>query len=174
MDRCYLPSLSPKQDHPNIRVAQNRALNKLKKRRDIVIKPADKGGQIVLQDRHDYLVEARRKLDNLKYYVPLQVPLQPATQELIKPIIQSLYYKKYISFKQMQYLLGPDPPSPRYFYLLPKIHKPPASWTVPHRIPSGRPIISDCGSETYRIAEFIDLHLNPLSNNKYTNYSTSP
>ena len=48
-------------------------------------------------------------------------------------------------------------------YLLPKIHKDPASWTIPYEIPTGRPIISDCGSETYGTAEFIEYHLNPLS-----------
>ncbi len=59
--------------------------------------------------------------------------------------------------------MGPDSPRPRLFYLLPKIHKAPASWPVPGVIPSGRPIVSDCGSETYNVAEFIDYYLNPLS-----------
>ncbi len=50
-----------------------------------------------------------------------------------------------------------------FFYLLPKIHKKPESWTVPFKIPAGRPIVSDCGSESYRVAEYIDYFLNPLS-----------
>ncbi|XP_045897466.1 uncharacterized protein LOC123964654 [Micropterus dolomieu] len=47
--------------------------------------------------------------------------------------------------------------------MLPKIHKDPAGWSKPHEIPPGRPIVSDCSSETYYTAEFIDHFLNPLS-----------
>lgn len=32
-----------------------------------------------------------------------------------------------------------------------------------HIIPPGRPTVSDCGSETYYPAEFLDFYLNPLS-----------
>lgn len=35
---------------------------------NIIIKSADKGGQIVLQDRIDYLLEANRQLGDPKYY----------------------------------------------------------------------------------------------------------
>lgn len=47
--------------------------------------------------------------------------------------------------------------------MLPKIHKDPAKLNKPHEIPPGRPIVSDCGSETYYTAEFLDYYLNPLS-----------
>ena len=30
-------------------------------------------------------------------------------------------------------------------------------------VPPGRPIVSDCGSESYHLAEFIDFYINPLS-----------
>ncbi|PWA28401.1 hypothetical protein CCH79_00015972, partial [Gambusia affinis] len=45
----------------------------------------------------------------------------------------------------------------------PKIHKEPEKWSKPHEIHPGRPIVSNCGSETYYTAEFIDHHLHPLS-----------
>ncbi|KAG7489839.1 hypothetical protein JOB18_021555 [Solea senegalensis] len=47
--------------------------------------------------------------------------------------------------------------------MLPKIHKDPVKWSKPHVIPPGRPIVSDCSSETYRTAEYLDFFLNPLS-----------
>lgn len=147
----------------NITGDQRQALKALKSIDNIIIKPADKGGQIVLQDRVNYLLEAHRQLENSNYYQPLPGPMQSETQEIIKPIIDNLYYKKFINFKQLTYLYGPDSPRPRLFYLLPKIHKPPQSWTVPFSVPAGRPIISDCGSESYRIAEYIDYYLNPLA-----------
>lgn len=60
-------------------------------------------------------------------------------------------------------MLGQDTPRQRYFYLLPKIHKPPETCPIPHEVPPGRPIVSDCGSESYGVAEYIDNFLNPLS-----------
>ena len=47
--------------------------------------------------------------------------------------------------------------------MLPKIHKDPALWSKPHVIPPGRPIVSDCSSETYHTAEYLDYYLYPLS-----------
>ena len=47
--------------------------------------------------------------------------------------------------------------------MLPKIHKDPNKWTVPNRIPPGRPIVSDCSSESYSVSEYIDHYLCPLA-----------
>ena len=41
------------------------------------------------------------------------------------------------------------------FYLLPKIHK--RLFNVP-----GRPVISNCGTPTEKISEFLDHHLKPV------------
>lgn len=41
--------------------------------------------------------------------------------------------------------------------------KMPKSWTVPFKIPARRPIVSDCGSQLYRVAKYIDYFLNPLA-----------
>ena len=48
----------------NINIRQQ-ALKDLKSRQDIIIKPADKGGQIVLQDRTNYVLEATRQLHHI-------------------------------------------------------------------------------------------------------------
>lgn len=85
-----------------------------------------------------------------------------------------------ITAKQRYYLYGDDPPCPRKFYLLPKIHKNPETGTVPNRDLSGRPIVSDCGSKSYWTTEFIDHFLNPISqkhlsyvkDSLYTNINT--
>lgn len=89
--------------------------------------------------------------------------MQPETHQMIQDIINTLYVKNYVTFKQLTYLFGPENPRQRLFYLLPKIHKPPESWIVPFKIPAGRPIVSDCGSEFYRVAEYIDYYINPLA-----------
>ncbi|MGL5901976.1 MAG: hypothetical protein ACRCZO_04760 [Cetobacterium sp.] len=69
---------------------------------------------------------------------------------------------EWLSARQVQWIKGQDTPRGRRFYLLPKIHKDRATWPFPEVTP-GRPIVSDCGSESYGVAEFITKHLGPLS-----------
>ncbi len=71
--------------------------------------------------------------------------------------------KIFLNNKQAAYLKPTSSPRPRQFYLLPKIHKELGKWTIPNRMPPGRPIVSDCSSESYRISEYIDYFLQPLA-----------
>lgn len=147
----------------NLSKEERKALEKLKSNRDIIIKPADKGSKIVILDKASYLIEANRQLENKKHYLPLKESIQMETQVEIRGILDHLCKERRITKKQKVYLYGEDPPRPRKFYLLPKIHKDPVTWTIPHKVPPGRPIVSDCGSESCRIAEYIDSFLGPLS-----------
>lgn len=148
---------------PNLSRDESLALKELINRNDIIIKPADKGSVVVVMDREQYLWEGNRQLQDTKYYSPLKKPLYLETISLVIKIFQKLYEKKFINAKQRNYLIGDSEPRPRQFYLLPKIHKDAAAWSKPSEIPPGRPIVSDCSSETYRSAEFIDFYLNPLA-----------
>lgn len=147
----------------NLLPSHRLALKHLKQNPDIVIKPADKGSAIVIMDKRQYLLEAHRQLENRTHYTPIPHSMQTETQSWLISIFQSLKLKGHINHKQMLFLIGPNPPRPRQFYLLPKIHKAPATRTVPHEVPPGRPIVSDCGSESYNSAQYIDYFLNPLS-----------
>lgn len=147
----------------NITSEQKQILKSLANNKNIIIKPVDKGGQIVIQDRNNNILESKKQLNNTTYYKKLEQPLQLEKQKLIRNITNELYTQKHITAKQKSHLDRPDEPRPRLFYLLPKIHKPPETWTVPSVVPVGRPIVSDCSSETYRITEYIDHFLNPLS-----------
>ena len=89
--------------------------------------------------------------------------MYPETAERISSILNSLHTKGTINKHTLAYLLPPPEPRPRKFYLLPKIHKEPAKWPNPDRMPPGRPIISDCGSESKAVSEYIDHFLAPLS-----------
>ena len=153
----------------NLTRMQQRALKGLRDNKNIIIKPADKGSQIVIMDKAQYLLEAQRQLNNNKHYAPLSGSIQNDTRTMIQEILQEVLDKRLITRKQFTYLTGPDEPRARQFYLLPKIHKAPEGWTVPFKVPMGRPIVSDCGSESCRIAEFIDYHINPLSQ-KHASY----
>lgn len=119
---------------------------------------------MVIMDRSQYIQEALRQLNDTTYYTPLTEPIQDNTARQIQNILDTMTNEGLISRKQNTYLRGKTPSRRRLFYLLPKIHKPPESWPVPFKIPPGRPIVSDCDSESYRIAEFLDYYLNPLSN----------
>lgn len=148
VDRRELQNLSwKKEEQSNMSLVERRA--QLQRNTDIVIKLMDKGSKIVLMDKHQYLTEAYRQLQNQEHYLPLSSSLQLENQKKIREIFDNLYEGKMITAKQRYYLYGDDPPCPRKFYLLPKIHKNPETWTVPNRDLSGRPIVSDCGSKSY-------------------------
>ena len=55
----------------NLSETEKVALKELDSNPDIVIKPADKGGKIVILDRDAYINEATRQLSNSKFYIEL-------------------------------------------------------------------------------------------------------
>lgn len=150
-------------EKPNLTIEELQALKKLKGNKNIVIKPADKGNLIVIQSREQYTKEALRQLNDEKYYKKLKSPIYPDTIAMIHKITQTLVEKRFINKKQKEYLDGVGIVRERRFYTLPKIHKDPNLWNPPFEIPPGRPIISDCSSESHRTAEFIEYYLHPLS-----------
>lgn len=148
---------------PNLTKLEIEALRSLQNNSSIVIKPADKGSAVVIMDRDQYIWEGYRQLLDNTYYVQLDKPIYPETIPMVKQIAQTLYDKKFINSKQKKYLIGSEEPRPRHFYMLPKIHKEPSKWSRPYVIPPGRPIVSDCSSESYYTAEYLDFYLNPLN-----------
>jgi hypothetical protein len=144
------------------------SLQALSRDSSIIIKPADKGGSVVIMNRESYFSEARRQLDNLKYYQRIPKTLAGNNILMIKSILVDMFERGFISNKQLSYLMPSMPAHPRTFYLLPKVHKSRSKWPA-YNMPEGRPIVSDCGSETYRVCELIDFFLKPLAN-KHSSY----
>lgn len=152
------------EKNPNNLSSEERySLKSLKENHDIVIKEADKGSAVVIMNRKDYIEEGQRQLSDGKYYKKLEKPIFTANIPKIEKILTEMHQQKFISKAQLSYLTGPKNIRQRVFYLLPKIHKKPETWPKPGIMPPGRPIVSDTESETYRISEFIDFYLNPLS-----------
>lgn len=162
-------SLQPSRDKNNLSFRQVSALKNLKAKKHLVIKKADKGSACVVMNKTDYVQEAHRQLDNGCHYTKIEEPIYPQTSLKYKKILQTLKSKGCISEKQLLYLAPKEVPRPRRFYLLPKIHKDMSKWTIKNKMPPGRPIVSDCSSESYRIAEYLDKILQPLSN-KHASY----
>ena len=153
-------NLHVKKEINNLSKFEYKALLNLSKNRDIVIKKADKGSITVIMDRSTYLQEGYRQLNNSQHYRKLDQPIYIETAKKITEILRLMLHQKVIiTSRQFNYLCPPDEPRPRRFYMLPKIHKPPSEWTIPNKMPKGRPIISDCNSVSEKVAEYIDNHL---------------
>ncbi|CAN7943058.1 unnamed protein product, partial [Ixodes hexagonus] len=139
----------------NLSKREQQVLNNLKSREDIIIRPADKGGGIVVMNRADYIGEASRQLDNVDFYQRLPDDPTQRFVTIINRTLQDLRNENKISVDHYNYLKSRNP-HPGVFYLLIKVHKP----NNP-----GRPIISGIGTPTEQISEFVDhaiKHIPPL------------
>lgn len=92
-------------------------INSLRDNPHIIIKPADKGSKIVIMDKNQYLFEANRQLSNTTYYKPIPNSLGNDTAAKVRSIIHALHIDRYISAKHGDFLLGPQVPRERQFYL---------------------------------------------------------
>ena len=146
----------------NLTPHERAAIRKLKDNHEIIIKPADKGGAVVIMDREAYKQEGLRQLLNTKYYREITCPTATTTSQQINEVIDSIWNKGFISTRQREFLRTTPPTTNRPFYLLPKVHKPRNKWPTVV-MPEGRPIVSDTGSETYYICQLIDHYLQPLA-----------
>jgi len=148
---------------PNLTKAQLQTIKTLRDNSQVIIKPADKGGAIVVMNTEKYKQEALRQLNNTTYYVPLEGPIYPETAIRINEILHQMFIEGFISNAMVAYLRpNPQETNSRYFYLLPKIHKPRQGWPDP-QMPPGHPIVSDVNTESSGICEFIDYFLQPYS-----------
>ena len=136
----------------NLTANQKHALKTLEKNDNITIKPADKGGAVVVLNTSDYIDECNRQLTDKTFYKPL---LSDPTQSYHKTIVDTLHNATKLGHidTDMANLLIQKHPKASRFYTLPKIHK---------KDNPGRPIISGNGSPTEKISIFVDKHLKPL------------
>lgn len=120
----------------------------------IIIKPADKGGGIVIMNYCNYRNETLKQLsDCIAYESVLRDPtLHPLN--LIKVTIQEPVNLGYIITNTAAFLMNKHPHKP-IFYMLPKILKA----ALFH---SGRPIINACGSVLEPVSKYVDCHLQPF------------
>jgi len=138
----------------NISRDENKAMHDIKNNRSIVIKEADKGSAVVIQDRNNYVQECMRQLDNTDHYQKLDYdPTSEFSDNVCKGLDKALTVG--LIDDELSIALRPKQPKPGRFYALPKIHK------QFDTIPAGRPIVSANGSVTEKVSLFIDHHLKP-------------
>jgi hypothetical protein len=93
----------------NLTKQEFQAIVKLRNEKSIIIKPADKGGAIVILDKTKYKEEGLRQLLNKNYYEPIEGPNWLKNVQDINIILKDIHGKQMISDKQLQYLIAKIP-----------------------------------------------------------------
>ena len=137
----------------NLNQRERVALKRLSNNKDIIIKPADKGGATVILNTGDYITEAMRQLNNEEYYKRVEEDLTSQHEQLINQCISDLIYNCDLDMDTGQ-LLKPANSRTPIFYMLPQIHKP----NNP-----GRPVISSVNNHTEKLSAYVDEFLRPLA-----------
>ena len=137
----------------NLSKAETLSLEKLKNNNEIVIKPADKGGAIVIMNKEDYLNEGYRQLNDPVFYREIQRnPTNKYTTEIHR-FLQNLRQKKLLPDAHITFITPRNCRTP-LFYLLLKIHK---------KNNPGRPIVSACDSPMEKMSMYLDSFLQQLA-----------
>ncbi|CAJ0953259.1 unnamed protein product [Ranitomeya imitator] len=114
------------------------ALDSLKRNSSITIKPADKGGAIVVMDTSFYLSMVHHHLDDTDTYLPVSRDPSGDIFREIQQLVETYRESNVIDVRLGEFLLNTHPVVP-VFYALPKIHK--------HMTrPPGRPIVASTNS----------------------------
>ncbi len=138
----------------NLSKAEETALKDLSKDTHITIKPADKGGAIVIQNTKDYVKEGMRQLGDKNTYERLNEDPVDIYSDIVENKITEMMEEKEITPKMAGTLRNLKPRTP-HIYFLPKIHK----GVLP---PPGRPVVSANGCPTEKISAFVDSFLKPM------------
>ena len=141
----------------NISPEENLSIRQLANNPNVIIKPADKGGAVVLQDRHSYIQEGMQQLSDANFYREVKTDLSKQHHQEIIQILDEMLSQGQIDRSCYLYLTD-DRIRTAQFYMLPKIHK-----NRTH--PPGRPIVSGNGCPTERISQFIVHILQPKVKN---------
>ena len=139
----------------NLPKALRDALVELQNNNEVIIKPADKGGAVVLWDRQAYIEEGNRQTSNATHYLPLAKDLTPEYEEEISSYLSGCHKRNLLDRRTAVHLM-PKFSKTATLYLLPKIHK--------NQTPTpGRPIMSANDCPTEKISQYVDHFLKQFS-----------
>ena len=141
-----------KNPKPNLSKGEQKAMEELAKRKDIIITNADKGGAVVIMDVEKYINEANRQLSDKRNYKKLQEDPTLQHSNLVNDTIDRFKKENLLSKKLADGLKSVNPKTPK-FYISPKIHK---------ENNPGRPVINSINCHTSEISRFVDHHLQPV------------
>ena len=124
---------------------------KSKKRKDIVIKAADKDGAVGVWRADLYQREALRQLSDTSFYAKVDKDPTLINQNIVKNTIDDLIGKQEMPAKAKNLII--TSPRTSCIYFLPKIRKP----NNP-----GRPIVSACSCPTELISSYLNKIMAPI------------
>ena len=131
-----------------------KGIKELEENKQVIIRPADKGGAIVVLSKEYYYEELEGQLEDSNTYIKLRGnPTCEYNDELID-LIQRGRDKGVIHKREQKYLV-PDNCRVPIIYTIPKIHKDPLR-------PPGRPIINGIQSINSRLGQYVDKFIQPL------------
>ena len=135
----------------NLSLEERAALQNLSKRKDIIVKAADKGGALFVWRADLYQKEALRQPSDTSFYAQVDKDLTSANQQIVKSTINDLIVKQEMPATASNIII--TTPRTSCIYFLPKIHKP----NNP-----GRPIVSACSCPTELICSYLDTIMSPF------------
>uniref|UniRef100_A0A8C5WDY6 Reverse transcriptase domain-containing protein n=1 Tax=Leptobrachium leishanense TaxID=445787 RepID=A0A8C5WDY6_9ANUR len=138
----------------NLSKEENTAIRNLERDESVVIKPADKGGGVVILKKSCYIAEVMKILNDGMTYKEIKENPVNTIKDLLNIYLNKGREKGILLEKEYQYLYNLYPKTPT-FYLLPKIHK-------NRTEPPGRPIVAGINSITSNLSEYVDKILQPI------------
>ena len=152
--QSHVLALKPKRPRNNVTPAERQALKALASYKDIIIKKADKGSCIVVEDTFNYKKAGYNHLQDLHVYQPIREDPTPAIVLEINNAIEHFYKHGPLDYHTRQHLIQkPDEVRTQLLYFLKKLHK------NPHGV---RPICSGSGGPTELISALVDSYLSPI------------
>ena len=156
-----------KRPKDNLSPDERQALKDLKRIPDLIVKKADKGSAVVLQDLNFYVKEGQKQLSDRAFYHEIPFDCTDTNKAIIDFFVREMMDNGEIDEPCFKSLTRYKPRTAK-FYKLPKIHK----GKLP---PPGRPIISGNGCPTEQISRFVDhfikripLWVDPMSKTRLT------
>ena len=157
----YLSSLPDKlaaiQKRPylqNLSKAEWRALSTLRKDQSLVIKKADKGSCLVVEDTSQYIADGLSHLADTDIYQPITADPTVKLTEAINEFVTVIEKKGHIDRNMRDFLLNnAEKVRTQQLYFLKKVHK------GPHIV---RPIVSGSSGPTENLSALLDYFLQPL------------
>ena len=138
------PNFNRTTKFSNLSSEERVALENLSKRKDLIVKAADKGGALVVWWADLYQKEALRQLSDTSFYAKVDKDLTSTNQQIINSTINDLIVKQELPATASNLII--TTPRTSWIYFLPKIHKP----NNP-----GRPIVSACSCPTELISSYL-------------------
>lgn len=131
-----------------------RTIKEIGNKHEVKIRPADKGGGLVILNKKDYLEEMNNLLNTENTYKKLKGHPKNKYKKKLKDYVDKGKCKGILNPKEAEYLISNSTKTPVLYYT-PKIHK---------RLdkPPGRPIISGINSIFSRLGEYLDNYLKPM------------